>query len=273
MRVAHISDPHFGRLVSADIQQDLVDCLHTHGCDAVLVTGDLSQRARRSEFRAARKFLDAIPQPSLVIPGNHDVHAWWHHPELRLFNPLRRYKKMISRELEPGISIPGLAVLGINTAHGLTIKGGRCTLSHLDRIRTFFVEQLPETFKILLVHHPLSVPEEFSGLDAARNGKQVLTAAIESGVDVVCAGHWHLTHTEICDISGSSLLISIAGTATSNRWRVPQQGVNSWNLIEKKTESIEIHVYNYDRNSRTFKVKGTPLSVACQSMVKYDRYK
>ena len=254
MRVAHISDPHFGRIASTHVQEDLIDSIHTHKCDAVLVTGDLTQRARRSEFRAARGFIQALPEPRLVIPGNHDVHAWWHRPDLRIFNPLRRYKQKISKELEPTIMIPGLAVLGLNTAHGLTVKSGRCTPWHLGRIRKFFTEQSPETFKILAVHHPLSTVGAFPMLDVAHNGEQVLATAAENRVDVVCSGHWHLAHVEIYDTGATRLLLSLAGTAISDRWRTPQMGMNSWNLIEKKSQWIEIQVYVYDEMARVFEV-------------------
>jgi len=161
---------------------------------------------------------------------------------------------MISKELEPEIRIPGLAVLGLNTAYGLTIKGGRCTLSQIDRIRAFFAEQSSDTLKILSVHHPLSASDEFQGVDVARNGEQVLIAAVKSSVDVVCAGHWHLAHTGVHDIRGGQLLISIAGTVASDRWRAPQMDMNSWNFIEKKSEKIQIHVNIYDKNSRMFKI-------------------
>ncbi len=252
MRVAHISDPHFGRIASAHVQENLIDSVRAYTCDAILVTGDLTQRARRSEFRAAKEFIEALPEPQLVIPGNHDVHAWWHRPDLRIFNPLRRYKRKISVELEPELVLPGLAVLGLNTAHGLTVKSGRCTSRHLARIRNFFAGQLPGTLKILAVHHPLSVPKRLQTLDIAHNGERVLATASENGVDVICAGHWHLAHTEHHHLSGSGVLLSLAGTATSDRWRAPQLGVNSWNLIEKTSQWTEIRVYAYDRASRVF---------------------
>ncbi len=254
MRIAHVSDPHFGRIVSAHVKDDLIDSIRMHDCDAVLVTGDLTQRARRSEFRAASEFLHALPEPRLVIPGNHDVHAWWHHPDLRIFDPLRRYKKWISHELETEIITAGLAVLGLNTAHGLTVKGGRCTSTQIERVQSFFERQPADSFKILAVHHPLSSLTISGLLDTARNGEHLLTVAAEVGVHVVCAGHWHLAHTEVLEIGGARLLISLAGTATSDRWRSPQIGINSWSLIEKNSQGIDVKVYTYEPNARVFKL-------------------
>ena len=251
MRIAHLSDPHFGRIVSVREQEALIESIRTHKCDAVLVTGDLTQRARVSEFKAARDFLCALPEPRLVIPGNHDVHAWWHRPDLRIFNPFRRYKKWISTELEQEITTSNLAVLGLNTAHGLTFQGGRCTDSQVERIHNFFLCQPSDKFKILAVHHPLVALEGIAARDVARNGKQVLVAAAESGVHVVCAGHWHLSYAEMCEVIGVRLLLVMAGTATSDRWRFPQFGMNSWCLVERSPE-LSVQVYTYDLSTHSF---------------------
>ncbi|MCY4233937.1 MAG: metallophosphoesterase [Bacteroidetes bacterium] len=252
MRVAHVSDPHFGRIACEHVEQALLECIVRNRCDMVLVTGDLTQRARVSEFKDAGLFLNRLPVPYLVIPGNHDVHAWWHRPDLRLFNPLKRYKKMISEEIEPMISQREYAILGLNSAHGLTIKGGRCTSGHLRKIREFFSQQSSHTFKILAIHHPISLVKSFNISDVARRGNQVLDVAAQSGVDVICAGHWHLSHVSCSDINGSHVHLSIAGTVTSDRWRPPQMGLNSWNLIVKSSEGVDIQVHQYQKKTRTF---------------------
>src|SRR5205823_769830 len=59
----------------------------------VIASGDLTQRATRAEFRAARHWLDRIPFPKLVVPGNHDIPLFdlFH----RAFKPLTRYRRYI----------------------------------------------------------------------------------------------------------------------------------------------------------------------------------
>ena len=254
MRLAHVSDPHFGRIASLHVQEDLIEDIRVHGCDAILITGDLTQRARRGEFKAAREFLKALPQPYIVVPGNHDVQAWWHRPDLRMLDPLRRYKRQITRQLEQSITVQGLAVLGLNTAYGFTVKGGRCTAQQVKRVQSFFSEQPPNTLKVLAVHHPLSVLRVSEELDLARGGDKLFAVAAEAGVTVVCAGHWHCAHVEVCIEGGNELIVSIAGTATSNRWRAPQIEMNSWNLIETGDRSLEVQIRTYDVRTRTFSV-------------------
>ncbi len=252
MRIAHISDLHFGRIASAHIQEDLITSIRLSECDAILITGDLTQRARTREFRAVRAFLNALPKPLLVLPGNHDAHAWWHHPELRIFNPFRRYKTWISRDLEQSLSHEGLAILGLNTAHGLTIKGGRCTAQHIEDVYDYFLQQPPDAFKVLAVHHPLLALQPSKELDVARNGEALVQAAVECGVDVVCAGHWHQTHIELCTTYAGRILVSVIGTTTSDRSRFPDVGVNPWILLEKNSQGIEVQYKTYDREARVF---------------------
>ncbi len=254
MRLAHVSDPHFGRIASPHIQEDLLEDIRVHGCDAILISGDLTQRARRGEFKAAREFLNALSQPYIVVPGNHDVHAWWHRPDLRMLDPLRRYKRQLTRQLEQSITVQGLAVLGLNTAYGFTVKGGRCTAEQIKRVQSFFSEQPPNTLKVLAVHHPLTALKASEKLDLARGGDKLFAAAAEAGVRVVCAGHGHCAYVEVCIEGGNELVVSIAGTATSDRWRAPQTEMNSWNLIETGDRNLEVQIRTYDRDTRTFSV-------------------
>src|SRR5262249_20108917 len=78
--IAHISDLHFGTedpQIAAALREDLCGL----GPSLVVVSGDLTQRAKPAEFLAAREFLSTIPQPQIVVPGNHDI---------PLYNLLRR---------------------------------------------------------------------------------------------------------------------------------------------------------------------------------------
>ena len=252
MRLAHVSDPHFGRISSLHVEQDLIEDIRVHGCDAILITGDLTQRARRGEFKAAREFLKALPLPYIIVPGNHDMHAWWHRPDLRMLDPLRRYKRQLTRQLEPAITAKGLAVLGLNTTYGFTVQGGRCTAQQVKRVQSFFSEQPLNTLKVLAVHHPLIALRVSENPDLARGGEKLIAAAAETGVTVICAGHWHCAHVEVCIAGGSELVVSIAGTATSDRWREPQTEMNSWNLIETGDRNLEVQIRKYDKQTRTF---------------------
>jgi 3',5'-cyclic AMP phosphodiesterase CpdA len=70
--IAHLSDPHFGRL-EPDTVQALIVAVTEARPDIVVVSGDLTHRAKEREFQEARQFLKALPSPQIVVRGNHDV--------------------------------------------------------------------------------------------------------------------------------------------------------------------------------------------------------
>ena len=70
--IAHLSDIHFGR-VDSRIIEPLVQTIEAVAPTFVAVSGDLTQRARRSQFRARASFSTSLRVPVLVVPGNHDV--------------------------------------------------------------------------------------------------------------------------------------------------------------------------------------------------------
>ena len=96
--LVHLSDLHFGR-VDAELLDPLVAAVAAATPALVVVSGDLTQRAREREFEEARDFLDRLPAPRLVVPGNHDVPLYrvWE----RFLSPLGKYRRIIEPDLEP----------------------------------------------------------------------------------------------------------------------------------------------------------------------------
>src|SRR5882724_10264204 len=120
--LVHLSDLHFGR-VDERLVEPLIAAVTEIDPDLVAVSGDLTQRARSHQFREARAFLDALPQPQIVVPGNHDVPL--HNVFTRFVRPLDKYKGYITDDLQPVYQDNEIVVVGVNTARSLTIKGGR----------------------------------------------------------------------------------------------------------------------------------------------------
>lgn len=213
MRVlAHVSDLHFGRLERAALEP-LRRGLRRLAPDLLLVSGDLTQRARRGQFRDARAFLDTLPGPQIVVPGNHDVPLY--NLLARFLQPFGGYRRAIGRELEPGYADDEIAVIGVNTAHGFTFKKGRVSDAQLARLRAR-LEGLTQ-LRILVMHH--FCPE--------------LCAL---GADILVAGHAHASR-----VSASSSLVVHAGTATSSRTR---EEPNSFNVLRvaRGRVALEQHV-------------------------------
>ncbi len=253
MRLAHISDVHFGRIADPQIVDALIEQVNASEVDAVVVSGDLSQRARPREFAAARDFIQAFESPVLVVPGNHDVYPWW-HPIKRWWKPLQRYRDMIQRDLSPSIEQPGLRILGINSAHGRTIKGGRIGEEERQRITDYFSAQPDDVFRVLVLHHHLIKLKMERSHDIARHARATLQTALRQKVDLILCGHLHISHVEPIELSGGDhqIVIASAGTATSDRGRGSNQSTNYYNLVAVDEAGFVITEYRFAERSSRF---------------------
>lgn len=227
--LVHLSDLHFGR-VDQSLIQPLIDSVNEIKPDLVAVSGDLTQRARSHQFREARTFLDRLPQPQIVVPGNHDVPL--HNVFTRFLQPLEKYRRLITDDLQPFFADDEIAVMGVNTARSLTIKGGRINEVQVARIREKLCPFPDEVVKVVVTHHPFDLPEGYNERDLVGRARMAMTSLAECGADLFLAGHLHISHTghtaKRYRIHGHSALVVQAGTASSTRGRGE---ANSFNVV------------------------------------------
>jgi len=228
--VIHLSDLHFGR-IDPTIVTPLLDFIHATKPDLVAISGDLTQRARIPEFQSARRFLDAIPFPQIVVPGNHDVP--FHNLFSRFLRKLDRYQCFISANLEPFYCDSEIAVSGVNTARALTRKNGRINRQQLEKIRARFSNVPATDVKIIVTHHPFDLPQGLSREHVVGRARLAMRILAKSRVDLFLAGHFHVgatgrTTTRYPIESYSALIVS-SGTSTSTRLRGQP---NSLNVIQ-----------------------------------------
>src|SRR6476620_9614749 len=248
-RIVHLSDLHFGAhdesLVEAVEWQ--VDQLKP---DLIVISGDFTQRARTEQFRQACEFLEGLRERGhevLGVPGNHDVPLY---DVLRRFlSPLARYRRFIDESLCPFIELPGVAVLGINTARSLTFKDGRINRDQVDFIRETFSRTSSEAFRALVTHHPLFALEVGGEIERAIGRQELaLDAVEESGVDMLLAGHAHHASSQAAaDLvtRAGGVLVVPGGTATSTRVREQDQSFNVIDIGER-TATITVHGWSGD---------------------------
>src|ERR687884_624014 len=149
--IVHLSDLHFGRVNPALINP-LLRAVREVGPDLVAISGDLTQRARSYQFQQARAFLDALPKPQIVVPGNHDIPL--HNVFARFLEPLTKYKHYITDDLQPVYEDGEVAVVGVNTARSLVFKGGRINKTQVGRLREKFCSLEDDVVKVVVTHHP-----------------------------------------------------------------------------------------------------------------------
>ena len=249
--IVHLSDLHFGRVNPALIDP-LIRIVSDVKPDLVAISGDLTQRARSYQFQQARSFLDVLPQPQIVVPGNHDIPL--HNIFARFFEPLTKYKRYITDDLQPGYQDEEMVIIGVNTARSLVFKGGRINESQVSRLREKFCSFGREVVKVVVTHHPFDLPEGHDERHLVGRAKMAMTGLAACGADLFLAGHLHVSHmghTKRYEISGHSALVVQAGTATSTRERGE---ANSFNVLRIAYPTISVEKFAWDASTTSFAV-------------------
>lgn len=256
MRIVHASDLHFGVHCRAEQVEALARFIETEPPDAIVLSGDLSQRTRRREFRQAAAFIRRLEAraPVMIVPGNHDC-AWWTAfmglgSRRAMFT---RYRKLIRREVEPVMMVAGATFAGINSAQGIrwfTLTRRPRDLSVVGAVRRFQWERAKRVFaaapvadvRILVLHHNL-LPGPTSRRYGLATRARGLVDAAATGADLICCGHDHEQRVDRVEMGGRSFIVSTSGTLT-NRTRGGRPG--AWNLIEADDQAITATTHEWD---------------------------
>ncbi len=240
--LAHLSDLHFGREDPRAVDAIVRD-LHELAPSLVAVSGDLTQRARRSEFARAREFLARLPLPRLVVPGNHDVPLF--DVVRRFASPLGRYRSYVEPDLAPVWEDDELLVVGLTTARSFTWKAGRVSYAQMEGLRQRLCGDGSERLHVLVAHHPFSPPARDPRERIVGRAAAVLASLATCGLDLVLTGHLHREYAG--DLAGHTLAQSVlalhAGSAVSHRLRGE---ANSYHLVRADGPRVDVELRVFD---------------------------
>ena len=255
--IIHLSDLHFGGYADLKQIEALEEFLPSLNATALVVSGDLSQRARHGEFQAAHVFMHRMRMriPGLIVPGNHDV-EWWKSP-FGLLGEKRKFAKYLRYygELRPQLEVPGAIIAGAVSGYGvafgsltwnlrdLAVKG-HLPRSETRRIKQIFAKAPPELAKVLVVHH--NVLAGGTGRMGLARWRSAHKRLLETGADVILCGHDHFEGAG--QIEGG-VAVSTSGTH-SYRQRGGRPSVFNWVTIDD--QSVHIQHFRWVSENRQF---------------------
>lgn len=257
--IVHLSDLHFGGFADLKQIEALDNFLPSLNPTAVVVAGDLTQRARHGEFQAAHLFLRRVREhaPALVVPGNHDI-EWWKSP-LGLLGERRKfakYTRYFGDNLRPVLEVTGAVIAGALSSYGvafgsltwrlrdLAVKG------HLPRAETSRVQKIfgaapPEAARVLVFHHNVLAGDLSRRMGLAR-WRSAHRRLLATGADVILCGH---DHQEGAGQIQGSLAVSTSGTHSS---RVRGGRPSVFNLVKIDQQAVHIQHFRWVSNDRQF---------------------
>jgi 3',5'-cyclic AMP phosphodiesterase CpdA len=227
----HISDTHFGTEeppVLAAVQK----LVREERPAIVVLSGDITQRARSYQFDAARAFCDSLQVPHLLtLPGNHDIPLY--NVAARMFTPYGGYMRVFGRNLEPELDLADMLVLGVNTTRPERHKDGEVSPRQVKRVVERLQAARREQLRVVVTHQPACVMRPEDVKDRLHGGEAAVQAWSAAGADLVLGGHIHLPYvSDICARAegGPRTMYCVqAGTAFSHRVR--HGTPNSLNLV------------------------------------------
>lgn len=252
-RILQLSDTHFGT-EQTPVVQAVLDLVHALTPDLVVLSGDITQRARRGQFARARQFVEALACPVLAVPGNHDIPLF--NLAARLFNPYGNYRRGLGPSLEPIFENDRILAVGLNTTRPARRKNGEISDAQISHAVSRLKQGRPDQLRIVVAHHPMRAREHSDWRNLLIGREEALPAFCDAGADLILGGHIHLPYVVSAqpDVEGSHGWVVQAGTSLS--YRVRGQIPNSLNLITHEahegTHTCRIERWDYVAATKAF---------------------
>jgi len=251
-----ISDTHFGT-EQAPVILALQELNRRLRPDAVVLSGDITQRARSSQFAAARNFIDFLGAPRLLtVPGNHDIPLF--NVFARVLYPYANYSEYFGRDLEPLLETDALLIIGVNTTRPSRHKDGEVSQEQIARVAARLARASNQQLRIVVTHQPVLVIRDSDIVNLLHGHETAVRSWSAAGADIIMGGHIHLPYVRPLSERFSNLSRRTwsvqAGTAVSYRIRDKQP--NSVNVLRWPTQPLTCSVerWDFDAGSESFRM-------------------
>jgi 3',5'-cyclic AMP phosphodiesterase CpdA len=250
----HLSDIHFGLEHNRALDWVAHEVAARQPA-AVVITGDVTMRARTREFAAAREWILSLDAPVTVEVGNHDL-PYFNLAE-RLFDPYRRFRGMES-VVERELDLPGIAIVPLKTTvrmqPRLDWSKGWVSDAALAKCLAA-IDALPAGKSVLVtVHHPL-VEVGTRGTALTRGGTRALAELAKRRVTAVLSGHVHDPFDITRETANGSVRMIGAGTLSQRIRSTPQ----SFNELRFEDGLLRVQARNLqDVPNEAMKIEDVP---------------
>lgn len=254
-----ISDPHFGT-EQPPVVAALLAFVRRVQPSAAVLSGDITQRARRAQFAAAKRFVDQLGVPHcLVIPGNHDIPLF--NVVARVLFPYAGFERVFGAILEPQLECDAFQLICLNTTRPSRHKDGEISNEQIERVARQLREAKGGRLRIVVTHQPVHVLRASEVHNRVHGYHEAVQAWADAGADIIMGGHIHLPYVALLGEHFPELTRRCwavqAGTAVSHRVRAKHP--NSVNLIHYSTgsEQCSVERWDYDAMSADFRCVDT----------------
>lgn len=241
--IFHVSDTHFGvedRAAMAWFERAVRD----ERPDAVVCTGDLTQRATHRQYAAAAHWFSGLRVPIMLQPGNHDMPYYnlWE----RFRSPYARFGELekavgAQLELEHALIVP--FDTNVPAQMRWPWSDGVVTRKKLDAalglLRELHDDPRP---KIVACHHPL-LPERDGVKNPTIRGDMAFAELAAAGATVVLTGHVHFPFDQIRSRDNFAMRMIGAGTLST---RLRKGAPPSFNILQiDRSGLIDVEQRNF----------------------------
>lgn len=187
MRLVLLTDLHFGR-TRPDLIDPLLDSVTQADPDLVVIAGDFVQRARASQFRDARAFVDRLKHDWIAVPGNHDIPLY--NLLARVLAPRAAFRRWITRDTEPLVETPGAVIVGVDTTHRFSHQRGLILPAQIERVGQLITQNAGHRTVVVMAHHPFHHAPEVEK-KVMKHAGRALDRWSDCGPHVILSGHLH----------------------------------------------------------------------------------